>query len=85
MERSNAFSKKIKALQAQRINNIQLLCTWSFEELKDLKNILRYCIEDAEIENREETVLYVGERLMQLHEAIAVKIGNEEQAWDALT
>lgn len=85
MEKSKVFSKKLKALQAQHFNNVQLLCTWSFEELKRLKTNLYYCIEDAKKENREESVEYVGERLRQLHEAIDVKRGNDEQAWDWLS
>ena len=85
MEKSKAFSKKLKALQAQRVDNIQILCKWSFEELEVLKTNFYLCIENAKKENREETEVYVGERLMQLHEAIDVKKGNEEQAWDYLT
>lgn len=85
METSKAFSKKLKALQAKHFDNVQLLCTWSFDELEVLKTNLYHCIEDAKKENREETVEFVGERLRQLHEAITVKKGNEEQAWDYLT
>lgn len=80
MEGPKGFSKKLKDLQAQHFDNVQLLCTWSFEELETLKTNLYYCIEDAKKQNREESVVYVGERLRQLHEAITVKKGNEEQA-----
>lgn len=72
-------------MQALHFNNIQLLCTWSFEELERLKTNLYHCIDDAKKENQKETVEYVGERLRQLHEAIQVKKGNEQQAWDYLT
>ena len=67
MEGPKGFSKKLKDLQA-------------FEVLETLKTNLYYCIEDAKKQNREESVVYVGEGLRQLHEAITVKKGNEEQA-----
>ena len=39
----------------------------------------------AKDEGLADIVKYVEEKWMQVHEAIAAKKGNEEQAWDYLT
>lgn len=76
---------KLKQLEEKRIDNVQFLITWTFEELKQLKADLHQRINMAKDEGLADIVKYVEEKWMQVHEAIAVKKGNEKQAWDYLT
>ena len=54
------------------------LIEWTFEELNELKE--RYKIDYNATQSR-----YIKGRIDLLEEAITIKKGNEEQAWDYLT
>ncbi len=63
----------------ERYMTISILSYWSFDELEDLRK--RYIGYPNAIFISE----YVKNRIDLLEEAIIVKKGNEEQAWDYLS
>lgn len=68
----------VAQLLAKKQEHLQKLTLWSFDELKEMKN--RYCECFKETNSA-----IVWEKLQIVSEAIDIKRGNEEQAWDYLT
>ncbi len=75
----------LRELQKEHVNNVQKLCVQSFEFLKQLKENLYKEFKQAEKSGSKLEVEIFWERHCQVAEAIDVKYGNEEQAWDYLS
>lgn len=61
-----------------RVQNVQMLINWSYADLKEMKKRYWEAYQDFKSE-----IIY--EKFSQIDEAIQVKQGNDEQAWDFLT
>jgi hypothetical protein len=74
----NRADKILAKLTAERQDNLQKLIKWSFKDLEKMMNdyYQAWKIFDSD-------VLY--EKFSQVDEAIQIKKGNEEQAWDFLS
>jgi len=74
----NNKEKILKKLRAERQDNLRILTKWSFKDLEELKDeyFQAYKSFNSDI---------IWERYSQVDEAIRIKIGNEEQAWDFLS
>jgi phosphoglycolate phosphatase-like HAD superfamily hydrolase len=68
----------LEKLIANKQKNLQLLTTWSFEDLQEVRKRYREAYQDTKSEA-------IWEKACQISEAIDIKKGNEEQAWDYLT
>lgn len=79
------FEKSIEQLNAERHMNLEKLIQMPFEKLVTLKEHYWKIYTDASELGYEESaeVHYLKYRIID--EAITVKHGNEEQAWDYLT
>ena len=77
--------KKLKELRQKRQENLQRIVQFSFEEIKRRRDeyFLAY---ETNLEYKDEANAKVAYELFsQFDEALAMKYGNEEQAWDYLT
>lgn len=68
----------LKTFQLGHNKTVLTLSKWKFEELEFLKE--RYLVD-----YNENSSYYVRNRIDLINEAIEIKKGNEEQAWDYLT
>jgi hypothetical protein len=74
----NNKDKILKKLRADRQDNLRILIKWSFKDLEELKDEYFQAYKSFSTD-------IIWERYSQVDEAIRIKIGNEEQAWDFLT
>ncbi|MDR2908168.1 MAG: hypothetical protein LBU91_09310 [Bacteroidales bacterium] len=70
----------------EKIKVLSKLAGWTFEELNELKE---RCESDYKVSLTYQTEpgysMYIRNRIDLLEEAITIKTGDEEQAWDYLT
>ncbi len=67
----------LKLIESKQ-ENLHKLIQWNFEDLMEMKREYHQAYKDTQSE-------FIWEKLSQVDEAITIKIGNEEQAWDYLT
>jgi hypothetical protein len=76
------MKKRTKSLLEKLVdakhNNLKMLVEWSFEDLHELHNRFYEATKDYDSE-------VLREKISQVSEAIEIKRGNEEQAWDFLS
>lgn len=79
------LEKTIKHIEANKHKELQYLISLDFEKLNKIKKHYYDSAKDAEEEGYKESAKVNFMKAMIIDEAIAVKTGNEEQAWDYLT
>ncbi len=79
------FEQTLKKIASGKEAAIQKLVDKTFDELREIRKDYFRLYQDAEASGFEEAsqVHYLKYRIID--EAIEVKLGNEEQAWDYLT
>ncbi len=82
---SKKFTEILKGLEERKADSIQAMIRLSFSKLYDLKKYYGDWAADAAKDGHKESAAVNAEKWRQVTEAIAVKTGNEEQAWDMLT
>lgn len=79
------FEKSIDQLNAERHLHLEQLIHMPFEKLEALKNQYWELYKGASESGYEEAAEVHNLKFQIIDEAITVKHGNEEQAWDYLT
>ncbi len=84
-EGSKEFAEVLKKLENSKVDNVQAMIKLSFDKLDELKKYYSDWADSAEELGYKESAAINKEKWLQITEAIEVKKGNEEQAWDYLT
>jgi hypothetical protein len=85
MNISKNILPSLKQLVEKREQNIASLIAYTFEELEQIKSDLYCRIEEIKQAGSKDSIVFIDEKLSQVSEAIVVKRGNDEQAWDYLS